>query len=96
MATYRIKAEFDLDILDSDAAREIARQFLVQRVDDATMNGLEVRTAATTPAEAFNDVLSSPQALASLLATVLFTRGAAATPAARCSNLAMEHLELRD
>lgn len=94
MATFRIRAEFDLEVLDDAAALETARQFMVQRIDAATMNGASIRTGtAATPAEAFDDVLSSPPALASLMATVMMTRGAAGVQEVKCTNLAMQHVD---
>lgn len=93
MATFRIKAEFDLVVLDDLSAKEVARQFLVERIDDATMKGQQIRTETATPADAFDDVLNSPQAFASLVATSMLARGAAATPSVKCSNLNVEHVD---
>ncbi|WP_146070790.1 hypothetical protein [Arthrobacter sp. B1805] len=93
MASFRIRAEFDLDVLDEGSAREIARQFLIAQIDDATMKGEEIRTGTQTPAEMFDGVLDSPKALASLMATSVITRGASLTQAVRCSSLTVEHLD---
>ncbi len=92
MTTFRIRAEFDFTIKDDALAREVARQFMVGQVDNATMKGERIDFGTTTPAEAIDDVLNSPQALASLVATTMITRGAAATPSATCSNLDLKHL----
>lgn len=94
MTTFRIKAEFDLDVLDESSAREVARQFIINRIDDATMKGEQIKTGTKTPTEAFDGVLDSPKALASLVATSLITNGAKATPSVRCSNLNLEHLDV--
>lgn len=92
MSTFRIRTEFDVEILDEAAARQIARQFMIQRVDAATLNGEEIRTSTATPAEAIDVVLDAPKALASLVATVMLSRAGAGMPGARLSNLNVEHL----
>lgn len=74
MSTFRIRTEFDVEILDEAVARQIARQFMIERVDDATLNGEEIHTSTTTPAEAIDAVLDEPRALTSLVATALLSR----------------------
>lgn len=92
MPTFRIRTEFDLEILDETTARQIARQFMIQRVDAATLNGEEIHTSTATPAEAIDAVLDAPKALASLVATVMLSRAGTEMSGVRLSNLNVEHL----
>lgn len=63
MASFRIRAAFDLDVIDEGSAREIARQFLIAQIDDATMKGEQIRTGTQTPAEVLDDPAPPPHRL---------------------------------
>jgi len=92
MTTFRLKAEFTIEVFDALAAREAAKQFLIDQVDSATMRGETVTTGNSLAAKAIEDILVSPQALSSLLATAAFKSGANHFPMASISRLTMEHL----
>lgn len=75
MAKYRIKAEFDLEVFDLDAARVVAKEHLTGVVSRTIKEGGRVETGADTPEAAIDATLENPRAVVSTIVTELLGRG---------------------
>lgn len=93
MPTFRIKAEFDMTIKDTDAARSIARQRMIDVVDQAVLEGGTVETGTDTPVEGIDSMLANPLVVSTMVASEMLLRGLSQMPVVELANVQFEHIK---
>jgi hypothetical protein len=92
MSTFRIRAEFDVEITDEAGAHSIAEQHWNGRIDQDLRQGGTLDTGGKTREEPMTNLLSNPLAVSSTVVTEMLGRGAQQMPVANFSNFNISHV----
>lgn len=92
MSTFRIRAEFDVEITDEAGAYSVAEQHWNGRIDQELNQGSSLDTGGKTREEQMANLLSNPLAVSSTVVTEMLGRGAQQMPVAIISNISVSHV----
>jgi hypothetical protein len=81
-----------LDVTDEQAARDFAKAHYVEVLDEQLLQGNSVTAAPDLPEDRLNQVLATPEAVASGVVVGLLREGLALAPFAQVVDLQLEHL----
>lgn len=91
MTTYRISAEFDLEVIDEEAARKMASAVL-QGITEATLaEGGTIDAVGDTPEAAIAKMVQNDRVVVSAVAKEIIGRGVTGLPWLAASDLTIKN-----